>query len=316
MAMRTLLQRRWDSVVITASVLATLATLFGTAARPALAAQGGFERTLKVTGPVELSVTTGSGRIEVSKGGASTVIVRGSIHASSGWGLSAEERVRQIESNPPIEQDGNVIRVGRFRDRGLEHNVSIAFEVVVPAETRLHAETGSGEEVIRGLRGPVDAGTGSGNLTVSNIGDDVKAETGSGDIRLSSIQGRAHVGTGSGSIRGSELTGGLWAETGSGTIEVHGVRGGLRAATGSGRITAEGAPGSEWKLNAGSGNIDVRLPAHTGFDLYAKADSGRVSVDRPISMQGTLGRNEVHGKADGGGPLVDVRSGSGNIHIE
>ena len=284
-------------------------------ARTGLAAQGGFERTLKVTGPVELSVTTGAGRIEVTTGGAATVFVRGAVRASNAWGLSGEERVRRIESNPPIEQDGNVIRVGRIRDRELGRNVSIAFELVVPAETRLRAETGSGEEIVRGLRGPVDADTGSGNITVANVGDDVKVATGSGDIRLNSVQGRARAETGSGSIRGSELTGGLSAETGSGTIEVRGVHGGLRAETGSGRISAEGEPASEWKLNAGSGNIDVRLPPRAGFNLYAKADSGRVSVDRPITMQ-TLGRNEVRGKVGGGGPLVDVRSGSGNIHIE
>lgn len=282
----------------------------------AFAAQGSFERTLRVNGPVELDVKTGAGRIEVRTGDASTVHVRGVIRATSGWGLSGEEKVSRLEANPPIEQDGNVIRIGRIREKALSRNVSISYELMVPVATSLRADTGSGEQSIRGLSGPVDADTGSGNIVISDIGDDVKADTGSGDIRVVSIKGVVHADTGSGSIRGSDLAKGLWADTGSGTVEVRGLQGGLRADTGSGSIIAEGTPTSEWRLDAGSGNIEVHLPARASFTLHAHADSGRVTVDRPITVQGTLGRSDVRGKTGSGGPLLDLRSGSGNIHIE
>lgn len=282
----------------------------------AFAAQGSFERTLKVNGPVELDVKTGAGRIEVRTGDASSVHVRGVIRATSGWGLSGEEKVSRLEANPPVEQDGNVIRIGRLREKALSRNVSISYELIVPVKTSLRADTGSGEQSIRGLSGPVDVGTGSGNIAIANIGDDVKADTGSGDIRLVSIKGAVRADTGSGSIRGSDLAKGLWADTGSGTVEVRGLQGELRAGTGSGDIVAEGMPTSEWRLDAGSGNIEVHLPARVGFTLYAHADSGRVKVDRPIAVQGTQSRNEVRGRMGGGGPLLDLRSGSGNIHIQ
>jgi putative adhesin len=296
--------------------LATILLPVALAGRVLGAAQGSFERTLKVTGPVELTVTTGSGRIDVSSGGASTVLVRGTIRATSAWGLSAEERVSRIESKPPIEQDGNVIRVGRIRERELSRNVSISYELVVPVETRLRSETGSGDLTVKGLRGPVDADTGSGNITISSIADDVKANTGSGDIRLTAVKGSVHADTGSGSIRGTDLSNGIWADTGSGTVEVRGVYGRVRADTGSGNISAEGTPSSEWRLTAGSGNIVVRLPARMGFNLHAHAEAGRVSVARPLTLQGTLGQNEIRGKSGDGGPLLEVRSGSGDIRIE
>ncbi len=49
-------------------------------------AEGSFERTVKVTGPVELDVTTGSGNIDVRTGDASSVHVRATIrvHNRSG----------------------------------------------------------------------------------------------------------------------------------------------------------------------------------------------------------------------------------------
>src|SRR5579863_8264243 len=150
------LGRRWSAVA-----LVICAVPLATAIR-APAAQGSLERTLKVNGPVELDVKTGAGRIEVHTGDESTVHVRGVIRATSGWGLSGEEKV---------------IRIGRIRDKALSRNVSISYELIVQVATSLRADTGSGEQSIRGLSGPVDADTGSGNIVISNIGDDVKADT-------------------------------------------------------------------------------------------------------------------------------------------
>src|SRR5262245_17077742 len=75
------------------------------------AATGHFERTLQVSGAVDLEVTSGSGNITVHTGGSNTVSVSAKIHASnSSWlfgGGDAEDRIRRIEQHPPIEQQGN-----------------------------------------------------------------------------------------------------------------------------------------------------------------------------------------------------------------
>src|SRR5262245_60509787 len=78
-----------------------------------LTATGSFERTLKVTGPVDINVTTGSGRIQVRTGTGNRVRVVGSIRASGDWwtGERAEEQIRRLETDPPVEQSGNSIRI-------------------------------------------------------------------------------------------------------------------------------------------------------------------------------------------------------------
>jgi hypothetical protein len=48
-------------------------------------------------------------------------------------------------------------------------NISISYELVVPADTRLRSRTGSGNQNAVGLRGSVDLQTGSGNVVFSNI---------------------------------------------------------------------------------------------------------------------------------------------------
>jgi hypothetical protein len=56
---------------------------------------------------------------------------------------SNEQRVHAIESNPPIQQNGNVIRIGHMEDPELRRGISVSYEVTVPAETKLRSQTGS-----------------------------------------------------------------------------------------------------------------------------------------------------------------------------
>ena len=324
-----------DRVVLLAA-LVLLA--FGTAFAKGFAAEGSFERALKVTGAVDLTVTTGSGNIDIKTDGAGSVHVRGLIRVNGGWHLSAEEaerRVRALESNPPIEQTGNSIRIGHIEDPALRRHVSINYELVVPVETRVTSDTGSGDQSIVGVRGPVKADTGSGNVKVSRVGDVVRAQTGSGDIQLDAIKAQVYAETGSGNIRATGVDGGfvgttgsgdvrleqtaagpVTVETGSGNAEISGVQGSLRAHTGSGNLTADGQPSGPWKLDTGSGNITLRLAAQAAFDLHAGTGSGEVSTSHEITVQGKLSRHELRGKVRGGGVLVEVSTGSGDIHIE
>src|SRR5215470_8497434 len=107
--------------LVAAAIVVCLATSL-----PAFAsAEGSFQRDLKVTGPVDLEVSTGSGNISVRTGSSDVVKVTGRIHANEWWGGSAQEKVRKIEANPPIEQNGNVIRIGHIQDPELRRNISI-----------------------------------------------------------------------------------------------------------------------------------------------------------------------------------------------
>jgi hypothetical protein len=302
--------------------------------------EGQFEKTLKVSGAVNLSIGTGSGSVSVRPGDGSTIHVIGRIRVHEGWGISeasAKEKVHKLETNPPIEQDGNTIRIGEIHDEELRRNVSISYEVVTPAETQLHSSTGSGSQMIEGVRGPVEATTGSGSINISRIGNELRASTGSGTITLEEIKGGVRATTGSGSIRAHGIAGGLSAHTGSGTveyeqtapgdvdietgsggIEMRGVRGTVRARAGSGHISVEGTPTGDWRLHTGSGGVTLRLPANAGFELDASTGSGSVSItpEHELTVSGTLNRHELHGKAHGGGPLIYASTSSGSIRVE
>jgi DUF4097 and DUF4098 domain-containing protein YvlB len=326
-------------LALSLALLAVLATL------PAVACavdyrttEGKFDRALKVTGDVDLTVTTGSGSIDVRTGDASSVRVSAIIRAHSDFRRSekeTEELVRRIEANPPIEQNANVIRIGRFADAEMRRNISISYTLVVPATTKLNSSTGSGSQSVDAIRGPVDASTGSGSITLVSIGAEARANTGSGSITLSTVKGAVRASTGSGSIFGTGIGGTASASTGSGNVEleqtapgdvdvhtdsgsvrVRGVKGGLTVRTGSGTIVAQGEPTAAWRLHTSSGSITVRLPANAAFDLAARTSSGSVRSDHPVTLSGTISRREMRGKVRGGGVFIDVSTSSGSIRIE
>jgi Putative adhesin len=300
-------------------------------------ADGFFQRTLNVSSTVDLDVSTGSGRIEVRAGSSDRVELRGTIRVGRHYRgrRDAEEIVRQLEANPPIQQIGNVIRIGRIDDPNYRKDVSISYEITAPVGTKLRSRTGSGNQTVVGLDGPVDVGTGSGTVAISDINGEVRAETGSGSIRMNNVKGGASANTGSGGITAEAIggefrgttgsgsvrltqtaAGNVAVSTGSGTVDLSGIKGALRVRTGSGRVTVDGDPLGGWDLQANSGGVIVRLPRQAAFNLDARSGSGGVTVDHPLTIQGPVRHNEITGAVRGGGFALIVRTGSGGIRIE
>ena len=287
-----------------AVVLAAIAGYFlvtGASAAPIAfqaAAEGTFERTLDVTGALDLEVSTGSGDITLRRGSNGLVQVTGRIRVNR-RADDPSATLQTIQANPPIEQNGNRIRIGRNsdQDRELMRNVSISYEITVPVDTEVQARSGSGDLEIMEVAGPVDVTSGSGDLELTNIGGDVEARTGSGDIEV------AQSGPGNVEI-----------STGSGDIEIHNIRGGLRAGSGSGDIDVDGEPTDDWSLSASSGGITLDLPAQFAFDLDAETSSGSISMDQPITTP-NLRKNRLSGQVNGGGVEIRLRTSSGSIRI-
>jgi len=314
------------------------------AAAPALAqwdraAEGKFDRTLQVSGEVDLDVRTGSGGVKVRSGSGNAVVINAQVRVRADRRRSmaeAERLLEEILKNPPIEQSGNTIRIGRMEnDEELRRNVSISYDIVTPAATRLRAGTGSGSVYVLGLSAALEANTGSGSVDIEQIGGEVRASTGSGSIRATNIKGGLRANTGSGGIRGTGVGGSVTASTGSGSIEIEqisggdadvrtgsggiritGVHGTLRAHTGSGSIRADGTPTGNWRLQTSSGGITVRLPAEAGFELDARTSSGSIDTSHPVTLQGRINRRAVRGRVRGGGPLIELSTSSGTIRVE
>jgi DUF4097 and DUF4098 domain-containing protein YvlB len=291
-----------------------LASTFAAASTP----QGSFEKTFQVSGPVDLEVQTRSGNIIVRSGPAGSVAIRGKIFVGDRWlAGNRHAEVAEIEQHPPLRQDGNSIRIDYVNAR----DISVDYEITVPAETAVRAHTGSGDQTIEGVHGNADLQSGSGDMRLSRLTGEIRVQTGSGDVRAREIAGPVRGGAGSGNLEVEEKgAGDIDLHTGSGNITVRGIQGAFRGEAGSGDITAEGTQMGAWEIRTGSGNIRVHLPANAAFDANLSTSSGTLDIDAPITMtvQGRVqeSHKQVMGKVRGGGPLLTLHTGSGDIHIE
>jgi beta-lactamase regulating signal transducer with metallopeptidase domain len=262
-----------------------------------------FDRVLNFSGKLELHVADASGNVHLTRGTANQIHIHGHVRSQD---ANEADAVRAIAANPPIVQDGNVIRIGRDHqghdnqgddDESRTNHISIDYEIEAPADTVL------------------DAASGSGNIVDQGVGQGAKLETGSGNIEATGLEGGFKTETGSGNIAIDEAgDGDAKAETGSGNIDVKGVHGALKAETGSGDIKAAGTPSSPWKLETGSGSVEFS-PGNAPLNLDASTGSGSISSDRPVAIQVSSDGHKMSGQLNGGGPDVHIETGSGDIRI-
>ena len=284
------------------SALALAATLlaFSTAA---LAAGGSFERTLHTSANPTVVVFTASGAIRIHAG--SDVHIKANLYSSNNGSIfnhfssdsDLQSRIQQIVNNPPIQQTGDRVEIGDRSHNDLNHNITIDYDITLPAGSHL------------------DLGTGSGDIEVQAAGDGLRAQTGSGSLRIREARGPFTLQTGSGDI---ELQAGgpgnTEARSGSGSIRLHNVEGALDARTGSGDLEASAHLTGNSRLVTGSGSVRLDL-GHTGLNLNATTGSGTIRTNSPLTTSGESNHHRVSGPINGGGPTLEITTGSGDIEL-
>ena len=294
-------------IFVLATSLAGFASVIGT-----------FDRSFQVSGPVDLEVLTRSGDITVRNGAAGAVTIHAKIHSSTSWfGGDHKAEVQELQTNPPIRQNGNSIRI----DYVNINNISIDYEITVPEETAIRAHTGSGNQTIEGLKGNIELESGSGDLKLARLTGDMRFQTGSGNVRGRELAGPAKIKAGSGDIEIEETgAGDMEIRTGSGNINVSGINGGFHAEAGSGDIHGKGVPKSMWSVRTGSGNVTLSVPRDAAFDVDVSSSSGTVTLGHPVTttVQGRIQemKKSVVGKVLGGGPMISVHTGSGDVAVD
>ncbi|MGB5153205.1 MAG: DUF4097 family beta strand repeat-containing protein, partial [Candidatus Sulfotelmatobacter sp.] len=193
------------SILARASFLAIALVVAASSFAFASTPQGHFEKTFQVSGPVNLEVQTHSGDIIVRNGPAGSVSIRGKIFVSDHW-LAGNRHadVAEIEQNPPLRQDGNSIHI----DYVNAHDISVDYEITVPADTTVNAHSGSGDQTIEGVHGNADLQTGSGDMRLSQLTGEIRVQTGSGNVRARGIAGPVRGSAGSGDIEVEETAAG------------------------------------------------------------------------------------------------------------
>ena len=293
---------------------------------------GTFDRNYNVTGPIRLEITNASGDVDITGSADGKVHVRGDVRAS-GFGFdNPQKRLDDTLANPPIEQTGDTIRIGK--EMSHTRNVSIAYSIQVPRDTEVSATVASGAQTIRGVRGPVKVQaasgsirvekierytqltTASGSISATDVGNDLRVSSASGSVTVSKVRGDVDVNAISGVLRISNPGGRVEAGTASGDVDIQGAAHDVKAHAASGRVSVQGNPGAEnyWELKTASGGVQLAVPASANLHISAEAVSGEIRSDIPIVIE-EQGKHSLRAHMGNGGGRVDIHTVSGEIRI-
>jgi len=296
------------------------------------AVTGSFERSYNVTGPIRLELTNAAGDVDITGSADGKVHVHGDVRASGYGSDSPQKRLDDTVSNPPVEQRGDIIRIGKEMSR--MRNVSVSYTIQVPHDTEVNVTVASGAQTIRGVRGPVkvqaasgtirverierDAqlSTASGSISASDIGSDVRVKSATGSVTVSNARGDVVVDALAGTIHITRPGGRIEADTASGEVVIEGASSDVKAHAASGRVSVQGNPGSDsyWELKTISGSVQLGVPASANLHLSAEATSGEIRTEIPIVVE-EQGKHSLRAHMGSGGGRVDVHTVSGEIHV-
>jgi len=260
-------------------------------------------------------------KLETEGGNVDAVGISGRVDAQSGGGSM---HLDDIGGGVNVETGGGSIDVGTISgDIGL-HTGGGSIEVH-HANGKIVAETGGGSVEIQSGSQSATIETGGGSIEVRQCTGKVKVSTGGGSIDLGDLGGPAEIDTGGGSIHLTSAKGHVSAQTGGGGIELYGVPS-ARAETGAGGITVKlvntGAERSDSVLETSAGDITVYIASDVAISVRANVDMGnghRITSDFPdlhISSEGDQWGPKTltaEGKLNGGGPVLKVRTSTGDI---
>ncbi len=195
----------------------------------------------------------------------------------------------------------------KIGDRGVrvtEHQAgnSVELQVHIPNSWGIHFGTrGVRVEVQVPQQAALDLRSGDGNVSVRDVGGQAQLDTGDGHISVQNF---------SGVLRG---------HTGDGHMNVDGVFTDLALRSGDGHIDLTVRPGSKlndgWLIHTSDGGVEVRLPQEIAAELYVHTGDGHIQLDMPVMVSGSMDRSRIRGKLNGGGPLLEISTGDGSIHI-
>ena len=264
-----------------------------------------IEKTFTVDGMPRVRVQNVSGEIAIRVGESGQVRVVAHKRVKGGSADRAKRLLENVEVR--IEQKGNDIFVEphlyeqerTWLDLFRGKRFRVDFEITVPRETAINAQTVSGDLDLNGTRGPA------------------RVESVSGDVNIADVQGPMRLKSVSGDVQCTDYVGAVEGSSVSGDVDIRGRVRACELHTVSGDISVDLDPeagGRECRLKTISGDVEVGLLSSSCVCDYHTA-SGDLECDEParIIREGRKDRTIIIGD---GRSHLSVKTVSGDLTIK
>jgi DUF4097 and DUF4098 domain-containing protein YvlB len=245
---------------------------------------------------------SGETRVRVGEPGKITVVAKKHVNASS------EDRAKRQLQNLEIrmEKSGDELRIEPHlyeQERGWVDlfrgkRFRVDFEITVPQECAVDAQTVSGDLAVSGVHGPLEIQGVSGDITIEDVQGPLRLKSVSGDVDCRRYVGHIEGNTVSGDVNFDVVrVRSLQLHTVSGDIEIKGV---LEAAR-------------EHRIRTISGDIELSL-ADPDLVVDFRTASGDLECDIPARVNRMSRKEYTVGLGEARGHVV-AKTVSGDLTI-
>ncbi|HEY0874124.1 MAG TPA: DUF4097 family beta strand repeat-containing protein [Vicinamibacterales bacterium] len=290
-------------------------------------------RTLKIGTDGAIEISNLSGDITIRRGGSNAAQLEIVKIARGRTMEEAKEALGRV--NVQITERDSRARISthysHIEDRGRRQtvNVSVQYTLTAPENTRISANTLSGNVTVTDIKGDLNLVTVSGDVTVNGGARVMTAKSTSGKIELINLRSevRLDAETVSGDVilRQSQLPR-VELSSVSGSVVVTDVRADrIEAETLSGNVQFQTplVRNGRYELTSHSGTITLIPTGDVGFDLEVDTFSGaiqtQVSLKDQETEEGGFGRRggvrSISGTYGDGGATMEITTFSGRVVI-
>ncbi|TDE18517.1 DUF4097 family beta strand repeat-containing protein [Dyadobacter psychrotolerans] len=180
-------------------------------------------------------------------------------------------------------------------------------------EGTINGRTSGGSIEVSNCRKNIELVTSGGSIKATDLKGNIELKTSGGSIALNNLDGDIAAHTSGGSVKGDVIKGSLNTGTSGGSVRLANVSGSLRASTSAGSVEVSMAQlGQYLDLKSSAGSIRVTMPLEKGLDLNLKGNKVTIPLK---NFDGSIDKDRVSGKLNGGGIPVTLSASSGSVYV-
>ena len=233
-----------------------------------------------------------------------------------------ESRLDEIKID--VQSSSNSIMIRAIQPLDRHGNAGARFVIRVPQHAELASiHSSNGPIRVDRVDGAAHLRTSNGGVHAAGIHGVLDVETSNGPVEVADITGDTYLHSTNGRIRADVRKGQFEATTSNGSIDVRlqdPADRPVRLKTSNGGIQVE-LNAAAAVINNGkrivilNAPITVRIPQDAGARVSAHASNSSITSDFEVTAHGFLNRHMLEGTIGKGGPLLDLTTSNGGIHL-
>jgi len=269
-----------------------------------------------VTSTPNITVKSVNGSIQILPGDSRTVrvelyVTRRGLTVLGTERLGDDYRIVMRQRNNMVVAEVISLKSGSWSSNTPTFN----FVVYAPNNSNASLSTNNGDISITDIRGNIDVRSSSGNILLENTSGTSRLSSTSGNVRVNTHSGTVFTNAVAGDVRYYDVIGECRIKVVSGNVTLDNIRGSsvVHATNGNIELTMTGIE-VVMDLETIVGNIRTNLPSNGKLNLAVQGQ--RVNMNAVRNFDGSIERNSINGKLNGGGIPVRMKSSVGSIDIQ